>query len=75
MKYELLVRHRCQKDLAEAFAWYERQQAGLGERFVAAVEDVFLKLGTKPNLGVIVYKTLRRKSSPFPLRCILPNRR
>jgi hypothetical protein len=44
----------------------ERLQAGLGERFVAAVEEVFFKVKKKPGWGVIVYKTLRARVRRFP---------
>jgi hypothetical protein len=34
MAAELVIAPEVEYDLTEAYAWYERQQVGLGERFL-----------------------------------------
>ncbi|NJW52069.1 type II toxin-antitoxin system RelE/ParE family toxin [Salinimicrobium oceani] len=39
MASEVDFRKEAQKDLIEAYLWYEKKQKGLGERFVREVEN------------------------------------
>ena len=45
IEYALEVR----EDIDSAYAWYEEQQAGLGERFLFAISDVVAQIQSKPN--------------------------
>ena len=38
MAAELIITPEVEYDLAEAYAWYERQEVGLGERFLRCVD-------------------------------------
>ena len=39
MNVPLIITPAAEADLAEAKAWYERQQGGLGEDFLQCVEE------------------------------------
>ena len=45
IEYSLEVRD----DIDSAYAWYEEQQAGLGERFMSAISDVVAQIQLRPN--------------------------
>ena len=45
MEYALEVR----EDLDAAYAWYEEQQTGLGERFMTAVSDLVSRIQSNPE--------------------------
>ena len=45
--YDALAR----ADLYAAWAWYENQQSGLGDRFAAAADAVVLRASRWPNSG------------------------
>jgi plasmid stabilization system protein ParE len=38
MAAELIVAPEAEQDIAEAYAWYERQRVGLGEDFLSRVD-------------------------------------
>lgn len=54
-------------DVDEAYAWYEQESLGLGDRYLAALEETLLQIAENPRLYGIVY---RRVSAaivrPFP---------
>ena len=39
MNYELTVRSQAEREIDEAFNWYEDQSAGLGKEFLRAIEE------------------------------------
>ena len=46
---QLLVRAAAAADVEEAYLWYQRQRAGLGEEFLAAVDAVVCDIVTHPT--------------------------
>lgn len=38
MEYKIEFREGAQKDLLQAYSWYEKQQKGLGDKFISEVE-------------------------------------
>lgn len=48
----ILLRPAAAADIEEAFLWYERQRAGLGNEFLAAVEST---LDVRIPPGVLVF--------------------
>jgi plasmid stabilization system protein ParE len=48
MEYELFLTPRAERDLEEAFLWYNSQQKGLGKRFIVYIENYFLRIITYP---------------------------
>ena len=54
-------------DLIEAQAWYEQMRAGLGQRFVHAVEAAIASITENPRRFPVVHRQLRRSGVPrFP---------
>src|SRR5690349_19956634 len=47
-------------EVAEAYRYYEQQQTGLGDDFMATVEDVFTRLSTTPEARQVIYRDVRR---------------
>jgi plasmid stabilization system protein ParE len=57
----------AQEDLYGAMDWYNRESAGLGTAFVAAVERTIQMVAVSPMLGSLVGTELRRVLVPtFP---------
>ena len=47
-------------DLAEAFDWYEIQEAGVGDRFLDAFDACLLRIQENPESFPIAHAGLRR---------------
>jgi plasmid stabilization system protein ParE len=52
----ILIRPAAAAEIDDAFLWYERQQAGLGEDFLAALE----KVEAHPSGFPVVHRETRR---------------
>lgn len=59
MSLPLIVNPEAEADLAEARDWYDGQRAGLGDRLLAHVEEVFTHLQQTPELYAKVFQDLR----------------
>ncbi len=54
-------------DFDEATDWYDRQSAGLGDRFIDSLEEAITAIRQHPLSGVKLTKLIRRKVIPrFP---------
>jgi plasmid stabilization system protein ParE len=53
-------RSEAENELRQAFEWYESQQEGLGESFLARVEVALQRMSTFPQSAPIVYRDVRR---------------
>jgi len=51
---------QARDDAREAYAWYERQSTGLGERFLWHVDECPEFIQANPELFEVVYKQYRR---------------
>lgn len=60
MKYKLFVRPEAEAELEEAFAWYEQQVAGLGNRFLLSIGETINSIQQNPLQYPVVYKGIRR---------------
>lgn len=60
MSLPLVFHPDVQDEVDEAYRWYEQQRAGLGDDFLAAIEEVFRRIGTTPEAHAIIYKDIRR---------------
>jgi len=49
MAYTLVVTEGAKLDMEEAYAYYEQQQSGLGERFLSCLEERFILLSEHPE--------------------------
>ena len=56
----LLVRPEARHDILEAAEWYDGQQPGLGQHFVAIVEQSFLRIAAGPERFTRAHRGLRR---------------
>lgn len=55
-----MVRPLAQAELDDAAAWYERQQSGLGLRFLTVVDHVFNRIRETPLQFPSVHADVRR---------------
>jgi len=60
MSLPLVFHREVQDEVDDAFRWYERQRSGLGDRFLAALEEVYRRLGSMPLLHQVIFKDIRR---------------
>ncbi len=49
MSYKLIIKEEAIADMQEAYDYYEEQQTGLGERFLAALQERFASLSEHPQ--------------------------
>jgi plasmid stabilization system protein ParE len=59
MAVRLLILDAAERDLDEAFAWYDRHQAGLGHEFLRAVEARIRSIQRNPELSSFVERHFR----------------
>lgn len=60
MAARLVLAPEAEADLAEAYGWYERRKAGLGEEFLEAMESCVAKIRLRPRIFPIVHEGYRR---------------
>ena len=60
MAHELIIRPEALEDIDQAYGWYKRRQAGLGERFLRHLDDCLSAICRSPNAHAIVYAHYRR---------------
>ena len=60
MAAELILAPEAEQDLDEAFAWYERQRAGLGEEFLSAVDACLQGIRRTPGMHAVIFEGYRR---------------
>ena len=60
MKLKLAFHPAVRPEVREAYRWYERQRAGLGAEFIAAIERVYDRIRKTPKLHAIVCDDIRR---------------
>ncbi len=68
MNLPVILNPTADREFEAAAEWYEKQQAGLGTRFVTQVQDALDRIGQEPELHAIVFKNLRRSrvsKSPY----------
>jgi len=60
MSLQILIRPEAEADLADAFAYYESCQTGLGDAFLSSVKSSLDIALQQPDLYPKVYKNLHR---------------
>ncbi|MFC1805905.1 type II toxin-antitoxin system RelE/ParE family toxin [Planctomycetota bacterium] len=60
MSCRIIIRPEAERDLAEAFAWYEEHRPGLGDEFLLCVEACLASIQRHPALNVAVRRGTRR---------------
>ena len=68
MNYKLILRQDAEKDLAQAYKWYNENVPGLGSDFLAVVERALESIHDNPLRFPVIYRNVRRalvKRFPF----------
>ncbi len=60
MAAELILAPEAELDVAEAYAWYEKRRAGLGEEFLSSLEACLEGIRRQPEMYVLAHETYRR---------------
>lgn len=63
--YSVILSSRAQKEIAEAWNWYEDRQPGLGDRFLKEITDRLRKIEHTPNRYPTRFKSY--KETPVPV--------
>lgn len=56
MTLPLVFHPDVQDEVDEAHRWYEQKQTGLGDDFLAALEEVYARLQKMPGIHPTIYK-------------------
>ena len=69
MKWSVIISPRAERDVEKARRWYEKQQIGLGDRFIQEVGQAVLTLKNDADRFPIYYRRFRRVLLPrFPYK-------
>jgi plasmid stabilization system protein ParE len=60
MAADLVMAPEAEQDVSEAYAWYERQRAGLGEEFMSCVDACIEAVCRTPKMHRVVHESYRR---------------
>jgi plasmid stabilization system protein ParE len=60
MSLPLVFPAEVKGEVDDACAWYERQREGLGEEFLAEVEEVLNRVQQNPEAHAVIYRGVRR---------------
>ena len=55
----LIVDDRAKEDLSEAYLWYEKQESGLGDRFLNSFKDACQRIEKRPGMHPIACDDVR----------------
>ena len=57
---DLILRPAAAADVEEAFSWYELQRRGLGDEFLASVNEALHEVAAYPRRQAFVFRDTRR---------------
>jgi plasmid stabilization system protein ParE len=60
MAAKLVVAPEAELDLTEAYTWYEKRRAGLGEEFLSSVDACLERIRRQPEMYTLLHETYRR---------------
>ena len=60
MTYPLILRPEAEKDLLDAFRWYEARVPGLGLRFLESAELTLTQIQRNPKAFATIHEGVRR---------------
>jgi plasmid stabilization system protein ParE len=67
MAANLIFAPEVEFDIQEAYDWYEKRRAGLGEEFVSCLSACYERICRSPELHAIIHENYRRaKLRRFP---------
>ncbi len=71
MEYEIIIRPEAEKDLTEAFVWYEEKRRGLAFDFLLQVDAGLRFIARNPEIYAPAYKGTRKHIiKRFPYKII-----
>jgi len=66
-KYKVVIQNPAKEDVRESRSWYNRQQKGLGKRFIVDLRKTLLSIEKNPTSFAIRYERNRKANlSKFP---------
>lgn len=74
MTYRLVIRERAEKQIEEAYEWYEKKQIGLGDNYLDVIERSLMLIQINPKLFQFKYKNIKAiytKQFPFGIFYII----
>jgi plasmid stabilization system protein ParE len=70
----LIFKEEAKDDVLSAAEWDKEKQAGLDERFMAAIEETTERILKHPSAGRLIYKSFRQTSlKKFPYVIVYEN--
>jgi len=67
VKWRVSIRPRAETDLQQAWQWYEREQSGLGDKFLAEMRELIQSLHEYAERPPEYYRGFHRLLAPrFP---------
>jgi toxin ParE1/3/4 len=60
MSYKLILRQEAERDLVEAYKWYEEKIPGLGTDFLAVIERSLKSIQENPARFPVMYRNVHR---------------
>ena len=60
MSYKLILRQEAERDLVEAYKWYEEKVPGLGTDFMAVIERSLESIQENPARFPVMYHNVHR---------------
>jgi plasmid stabilization system protein ParE len=66
----VVLEPEAERDITDAYDWYEEQRLGLGERFLASVAESLEQIARAPKANPIVERSVRRmllRTFPYSL--------
>jgi plasmid stabilization system protein ParE len=60
MAIEVRLAPEAERDVAEAYAWYEQRRSGLGEQFLTSLEACLHGISRYPAMCPVVHEGYRR---------------
>jgi plasmid stabilization system protein ParE len=60
MSYKMILRQEAERDLVEAYKWYEEKVPGLGADFLAVIERALESIQENPARFPVIYRNVHR---------------
>jgi plasmid stabilization system protein ParE len=60
MTHPLILRPEAEKDLLNAYRWYDERTAGLGQRFLESVERTLTQIEREPHAFAEIHEGIHR---------------
>jgi len=78
MTHPLILRPEAEKDLLDAYQWYDERGAGLGQRFLESVERTLAQIEREPHVFAELHEGIRRaltRTFPYGIFYLAEDRR